>query len=66
MIADKLDDPNDALSFSGVMMMPEQVAEHVERLLDGQSPCSRSLAGAGSSRASSTATRSSHSASPPC
>jgi NAD(P)-dependent dehydrogenase (short-subunit alcohol dehydrogenase family) len=34
MIADRLDDPNDALSFSGVMMMPEQVAEHVDRLLD--------------------------------
>ncbi len=26
MINDKLDDPNDALSFSGVMLMPEQVA----------------------------------------
>lgn len=34
MINDKLDDPNDALSFSGVMLMPEQVAERVERLLD--------------------------------
>ena len=34
MIADRLDDPNDALSFSGVMLMPEQVAEHVDRLLD--------------------------------
>jgi NAD(P)-dependent dehydrogenase (short-subunit alcohol dehydrogenase family) len=34
MINDKLDDPNDALSFSGVMLMPEQVAERVEGLLD--------------------------------
>ena len=34
MIAERLDDPNDALSFSGVMLMPEQVAEHVDRLLD--------------------------------
>ncbi len=38
MIADKLDDPNDALSFSGVMMMPEQVAEHVEGLLERPKP----------------------------
>jgi NAD(P)-dependent dehydrogenase (short-subunit alcohol dehydrogenase family) len=38
MITDKLDDPNDALSFSGVMMMPEQVAEHVEGLLDKPKP----------------------------
>jgi NAD(P)-dependent dehydrogenase (short-subunit alcohol dehydrogenase family) len=38
MINDKLDDPNDALSFSGVMLMPEQVAEHVERLLDKPTP----------------------------
>jgi NAD(P)-dependent dehydrogenase (short-subunit alcohol dehydrogenase family) len=38
MIMDKLDDPNDALSFSGVMLMPEQVAEHVERLLDKPRP----------------------------
>jgi NAD(P)-dependent dehydrogenase (short-subunit alcohol dehydrogenase family) len=38
MINDKLDDPNDALSFSGVMMMPERVAEHVERLLDKPKP----------------------------
>jgi len=27
MIDDKLDDPDDALSFSGVMLMPQQVAE---------------------------------------
>lgn len=38
MINDKLDDPNDALSFSGVMMMPEEVAAHVERLLDKPKP----------------------------
>ncbi len=38
MINDKLEDPNDALSFSGVMMMPEQVAERVERLLDKPKP----------------------------
>jgi NAD(P)-dependent dehydrogenase (short-subunit alcohol dehydrogenase family) len=38
MIMDKLDDPNDALSFSGVMLMPEQVAEHVEGLLDKPKP----------------------------
>jgi len=34
MVNDKLDDTNDALSFSGVMLMPEQVAERVEGLLD--------------------------------
>jgi NAD(P)-dependent dehydrogenase (short-subunit alcohol dehydrogenase family) len=38
MINDKLDDPNDALSFSGVMLMPEQVAEQVEGLLDRPKP----------------------------
>jgi NAD(P)-dependent dehydrogenase (short-subunit alcohol dehydrogenase family) len=38
MINDKLDDPNDALSFSGVMLMPEQVAERVESLLDKPKP----------------------------
>ena len=38
MINDRLDDPNDALSFSGVMLMPEQVAEHVEGLLDKPKP----------------------------
>ena len=38
MINDRLDDPNDALSFSGVMLMPRQVAEHVERLLDKPKP----------------------------
>jgi NAD(P)-dependent dehydrogenase (short-subunit alcohol dehydrogenase family) len=34
MIMDKLDDPNDAPSFSGKMLMPDQVAAKVERLLD--------------------------------
>ena len=38
MINDKLDDPNDALSFSGVMLMPQQVAERVEGLLDRPEP----------------------------
>jgi NAD(P)-dependent dehydrogenase (short-subunit alcohol dehydrogenase family) len=38
MINDKLDDPNDALSFSGVMLMPQQVAEHVEGLIDKPKP----------------------------
>jgi NAD(P)-dependent dehydrogenase (short-subunit alcohol dehydrogenase family) len=34
MIIDKLDDPHDALSFSGVMLMPDQVAERIEGLLE--------------------------------
>jgi NAD(P)-dependent dehydrogenase (short-subunit alcohol dehydrogenase family) len=38
MIDDKLDDPDDALSFSGVMLMPQQVAEKVEGLLDKPEP----------------------------
>jgi NAD(P)-dependent dehydrogenase (short-subunit alcohol dehydrogenase family) len=38
MIMDKLDDPDDALSFSGVMLMPDQVAERVEGLLDKPKP----------------------------
>jgi NAD(P)-dependent dehydrogenase (short-subunit alcohol dehydrogenase family) len=38
MIDDKLDDPNDALSFSGVMLMPEQVADQVAGLLDKPQP----------------------------
>jgi NAD(P)-dependent dehydrogenase (short-subunit alcohol dehydrogenase family) len=38
MINDKLDDPDDALSFSGVMLMPDEVAERVERLLDKPKP----------------------------
>jgi NAD(P)-dependent dehydrogenase (short-subunit alcohol dehydrogenase family) len=33
-----VDDPDDALSFSGVMLMPEEVAERVERLLDKPKP----------------------------
>ena len=33
-----LDDPDDALSFSGVMFMPQQVAERVEKLLDRPEP----------------------------
>jgi NAD(P)-dependent dehydrogenase (short-subunit alcohol dehydrogenase family) len=38
MINDKLDDPNDALSFSGVMLMPEQVAERAVALIDKPKP----------------------------
>ena len=38
MINDKLDDPNDALSFSGVMLMPEQVAERAVELIDKPKP----------------------------
>lgn len=38
MIQDKLDDPNDALSFSGKMLMPDEVAERVERLLEKPKP----------------------------
>lgn len=33
-----LDDPDDALSFSGVMFMPQQIAERVEKLLDRPEP----------------------------
>jgi NAD(P)-dependent dehydrogenase (short-subunit alcohol dehydrogenase family) len=33
-----VDDPDDALSFSGVMFMPEQVAERVGRLLEKPKP----------------------------
>lgn len=33
-----VDDPEDALSFSGVMLMPQQVAERVEKLLDRPEP----------------------------
>jgi short-subunit dehydrogenase len=33
-----VDDPDDALSFSGVMFMPEQIAERVEGLLDRPEP----------------------------
>jgi short-subunit dehydrogenase len=38
MIQDKVDDPNDALSFSGKMLMPDEVAERVERLLEKPKP----------------------------
>jgi NAD(P)-dependent dehydrogenase (short-subunit alcohol dehydrogenase family) len=34
MIADNLDNPDDSLSFTGVMLMPDQVAARVERLLE--------------------------------
>jgi NAD(P)-dependent dehydrogenase (short-subunit alcohol dehydrogenase family) len=34
MIMDKLDDPNDAVSFSGKMLMPDQVAAKAVKLLD--------------------------------
>ncbi len=33
-----VDDPEDALSFSGVMFMPQQIAERVEKLLDRPEP----------------------------
>lgn len=33
-----VDDPEDALSFSGVMFMPQQISERVERLLDRPEP----------------------------
>jgi NAD(P)-dependent dehydrogenase (short-subunit alcohol dehydrogenase family) len=33
-----VDDPDDALSFSGVMFMPQQIAERVEALLDRPEP----------------------------
>src|SRR3954449_9585456 len=38
MIKDKLDDPNDALSFSGVMLMPEKVAARAGELIDKPKP----------------------------
>jgi NAD(P)-dependent dehydrogenase (short-subunit alcohol dehydrogenase family) len=38
MIEDKLDDPNAAASFSGTMLMPDQVAARVESLLDRPRP----------------------------
>jgi short-subunit dehydrogenase len=38
MINDRLDDPNDALSFSGVMLMPEKVAERAVELIDKPKP----------------------------
>ena len=38
MIDGKLDDPNAAASFSGTMLMPDQVAERIEALLDRPRP----------------------------
>jgi NAD(P)-dependent dehydrogenase (short-subunit alcohol dehydrogenase family) len=38
MIQDRLDDPHDALSYSGKMLMPDEVAARVERLLDRPKP----------------------------
>ena len=33
-----VEDPDDALSFSGIMFMPQQIAERVEKLLDKPEP----------------------------
>ena len=38
MIMDKLDDPHDALSFSGQMLMPDQAAARVEKIVDRPKP----------------------------
>jgi NAD(P)-dependent dehydrogenase (short-subunit alcohol dehydrogenase family) len=38
MLQDKLEDPSAAASFSGTMLLPEQVAERVERVLDRPRP----------------------------
>ncbi len=38
MIMDKLDDPYDALSFSGKMLMPDEAAAEIEKLLDKPQP----------------------------
>jgi NAD(P)-dependent dehydrogenase (short-subunit alcohol dehydrogenase family) len=57
MINDKLDDTDDALSFSGVMLMPEQVAERSSGCSTGRSRSRRSWHGADASSGSSTATR---------
>src|SRR5262249_28979012 len=38
MVTAKLDDPTDALSFCGVMLMPGEVAERIEGLLDRPKP----------------------------
>ena len=38
MLHDKLEDPSAAASFSGTMLLPEQVATHVERLLERPRP----------------------------
>lgn len=38
MLYDKLEDPNAAASFSGVLLQPRQVADHVAHLLDHPQP----------------------------
>jgi NAD(P)-dependent dehydrogenase (short-subunit alcohol dehydrogenase family) len=38
MIQERLDDPHDALSYSGKMLMPDEVAARVERLVDKPKP----------------------------
>jgi NAD(P)-dependent dehydrogenase (short-subunit alcohol dehydrogenase family) len=38
MLHDKLDDPNAAASFTGTLLRPEEVADHVVRLLDHPQP----------------------------
>jgi NAD(P)-dependent dehydrogenase (short-subunit alcohol dehydrogenase family) len=38
MLHDKLDDPNAAASFTGTLLQPEDVADHVVRLLDHPQP----------------------------
>ncbi|WP_265447612.1 SDR family NAD(P)-dependent oxidoreductase [Flexivirga meconopsidis] len=38
MLYDKLDDPGAAMSFSGTLLQPEQVADAVERLVDHPQP----------------------------
>jgi NAD(P)-dependent dehydrogenase (short-subunit alcohol dehydrogenase family) len=38
MLYDKLDDPNAAASFTGTLLRPEQVADHVAALLDRPQP----------------------------
>ncbi len=57
MLEDKLDDPDAAASFSGVMLTPERVAERISSLLDSPAPWSRSRAGAAPSCASSMPSR---------
>ena len=55
-----VDDPDDALSFSGVMFMPAQIAERVEGLLDRPEPVlaiPRWRGFAGSTHASSIAAK---------
>jgi hypothetical protein len=38
MLYDKLDDPNAAASFTGTLLRPEEVADHVVRLLEHPQP----------------------------